>query len=124
MYTTIIVSILGSAGVFAFIEFLIQRRDNRNSLLTAIKKELDELKSNMLRDRATDARRRILMASDETLQGTLHSREWWEQIMEDITEYEKYCATHQGYENNKAKIAIKELTECYETRRERHDFLA
>lgn len=124
MYTTIIVTILGSAGVFGLIEFLIQRRDDRHSLLTSIKKELDELKSDMLRDKATDARRRILMASDETLQGTLHSREWWEQIMEDITEYEKYCATHQGYENNKAKIAIKELTECYETRRERHDFLA
>lgn len=124
MYTTIIVTILGSAGVFGLIEFLIQRRDNQHSLLTSIKKELDELKSDMLRDKATDARRRILMASDETLQGTLHSREWWEQIMEDITEYEKYCATHQGYENNKAKIAIKELTECYEARRERHDFLA
>ena len=123
MYLTILCTILGSAGVFSFIEYLIQRRDKRTGMLAEIKKEIDELKVLRLQDRATDARRRILRASDEVQLGTRHSREWWEQIMEDISEYEKYCLTHANYENNKAKIAIKELTECYEQRRERQDFL-
>lgn len=123
MYSTIIVTILGSAGVFSFIEYLITRRDKRVGMLAEIKKEIDELKVLRLQDRATDARRRILRASDEVQLGTSHSREWWEQIMEDISEYEKYCLTHANYENNKAKIAINELTKCYETRRERQDFL-
>lgn len=123
MYLTIICTILGSAGVFSFIEYLIQRRDSRNGILKEIKKEIDELKALRLQDRATDARRRILRASDEVQLGTRHSREWWEQIIEDITEYEKFCLSHTTYENNKAKIAIRELTECYEQRRERQDFL-
>lgn len=123
MYLTILVTILGSAGVFSFIEYLITRRDKRTGMLAEIKKEIDELKVLRLHDRATDARRRILRASDEVQVGTQHSREWWDQIIEDITEYEKYCLSHANYENNKAKIAIKELTECYEQRRERQDFL-
>lgn len=120
---TLVCAILGSAGAFGLIEFLIRRHDNKNDMLAAIKKEIDEMKTERLADKATDARRRILGASDEVLHGTLHSREWWEQIMDDITEYEKYCHENKEYENNKAKIAISELTSCYQTRRDRQDFL-
>lgn len=119
----IVYTILGSAGLFSLLQYLITRRDARTKMLETIKKEIDEIKADRLLDKATDARRRILRSSDEVLQGMNHSQEWWEQVMDDVTYYEKYCATHQGYENNKAKIAIKELTECYEQRRERQDFL-
>lgn len=119
----IVYTILGSAGLFSLIQYLITRRDARTKMLEAIKKEIDEIKADRLLDKATDARRRILRSSDEVLQGMKHSQEWWEQVMDDVTYYEKYCADHKGYENNKARIAIKELTKCYEERREKHDFL-
>ena len=53
MYLTILVTILGSAGVFSFIEYLITRRDKRTGMLAEIKKEIDELKVLRLHDRAT-----------------------------------------------------------------------
>lgn len=121
---TLICAILGSAGAFGTLQFLITRHDNKNSMLVQIKKEIEEMKASMERDKATDARRRILMASDEIIQGTLHSREWWEQTMDDITEYSRFCASHEKeYRNSKAEVAINELTRCYAERRDRHDFL-
>lgn len=123
MVLTIICAVLGSAGAFGLIEFLIRRHDNRTGLIVSIKKEIDEMKAEREKDRATDARRRILNASDEILHGVIHSREWWEQVLQDIDDYEVYCRSHEKYENNRAKIAIKSLADCYAERRERHDFL-
>lgn len=40
---TIITSILGSAGLFGFIQFLIARKDKRNDLLMSIDKKVDVL---------------------------------------------------------------------------------
>lgn len=119
----IVYTIIGSAGLFSLIQFLISRRDKRVTMLADIKKEIEAIKADRLLDKATDARRRILRASDEILTGTKHSREWWEQIMDDVTEYQKYCSAHKEYENNKAIIAVKELTQCYEERRDKKDFL-
>lgn len=119
----ILYTILGSAGLFSLIQYIISRRDNRMKMLTEIKKDIEAIKAERALDRATDARRRILRSADEILQGMKHSQEWWEQVMEDIGEYERYCDSHEGYKNNKARLAIKELTNCYEDRREKHDFL-
>ena len=44
MVETIAVSILGSAAVFGFIQFLISRKDKRNDDLEEIKDSINELK--------------------------------------------------------------------------------
>lgn len=121
--TVIICTALGSAGAFSLIQFLITRHDAKKGALAEIKKEIAEMKRAREEDKATDSRRRILAASDEVLLGVRHSQEWWSQIMEDITDYEKYCALHSGYANQKARVAIKELSTCYEGLRDKHDFL-
>ena len=118
-----ICAILGSAGCFSLIQFLITRRDKKNTILEDIKKELDEIKEERRRDRALDSRRRILGASDEILHGVKHSKEWWEQTLQDIDDYEKYCGTHTGFKNSKAEFAIISLRETYKERQINNDFL-
>lgn len=58
-------------------------------------------------------RLRILRFNDELLQGTRHTKEHFDNILEDIDEYETYCRTHPNYENNKAVLAISNCKKTY-----------
>ena len=128
--STVILSILGSAGVFSLVQFLITRHDNKHGILEKIRAEIESVKSEIeamkeerREDRATNARRRILNASDEIRHGVPHSKEWWEQILQDIDEYEKYCDAHEGYRNNRAIMAVENLKKVYSDRLSKNDFL-
>ena len=41
---TVVCSIIGSAGLFSFVQFIINRHDKRNDDLKEIKKDLDNIK--------------------------------------------------------------------------------
>lgn len=43
--------------------------------------------------------------------------------MAEIDAYEKYCADHPEYPNNRAVLAIENIRETYKERLKRHDFL-
>lgn len=121
--TTIIVALLGSTGVAGLIQFLITRKDKQNSLLEKIIADLATIREEMKRDRAVNARIRILGASDEVLHGVDHSLEWWNQVNEDITKYDKYCNTHPDFKNNKAVQAVDHLNKIYAERLDNNDFI-
>lgn len=120
---TIIVALLGSTGVASLVQFLIARKDKQNSLLEKIIADLATIREEMKRDRAVDARIRILAASDEVLHGMEHSLEWWNQVNEDITKYDKYCNTHPDFKNNKAVQAVDHLNKIYAERLDKKDFI-
>lgn len=120
---TIIVALLGSTGVASLIQFLIARKDKQKSLLEKIISDLAEIREEMKRDRAVNARIRILGASDEVLHGVDHSLEWWNQVNEDITKYDNYCNNHPDFKNNKAVQAIDHLNKIYAERLEKNDFI-
>lgn len=81
--------------------------------LDAVSKELQELRAENSEDRATTCRYRILRFNDEIQHDTKHSKEHFDQIMDDITEYENYCDTHPNYKNNKAVLAIENIKRVY-----------
>lgn len=58
-------------------------------------------------------RLRILRFNDELLQGTKHTKEHFDNILEDIDDYEAYCRSHPNYENNKAVLAIANCKKTY-----------
>ena len=149
---TIVLSIIGSSAVFGFIQFLITRKDNKNSKLDKLSTKVDDVDKNvkklsdemhesiqelsekmeagdeMLRQQQlkfnADTRRvRILRGSDEIRMHIKHSEEWFDQTNEDITEYEKYCDEHPGYKNNKAGHAIANINKAYEKALKDNDFL-
>lgn len=129
---TVFASVVGGGAVFAFIQFLITRKDNKtdkkNEVLEAIKaletkidtqrQDTDDrftaLENRMAEERATNSRIRILGFSDEIMHGVLHSEESFNQALQDITEYEKYCEKHPDYKNARAKVAISNIQTVYE----------
>ena len=85
--------------------------------------EVDTLKKEEELERARQARQRILRFNDEILFNKRHSKEHFDEILDDIDTYEEYCNAHEDYENNKAVLAISTIREVYKECLKDHDFL-
>lgn len=88
-----------------------------------LSKDLDDFKKQEELERVRLSRQRILRFSDEILFEQRHSKEHFDEILEDIDLYEKYCHEHQDYENNRAELAIATIREVYKKCLHTHDFL-
>lgn len=69
-------------------------------------------------------RQQILRFNDEILFNRKHSQEHFEEILDDINIYEKFCQTHDDYKNNKAEFAINNIKRTYDRCLQEKDFLA
>lgn len=63
---------------------------------------------------ASNSRYRILRFNDEVLQGKKHTKEHFDQILDDMEVYEDYCREHPKYENNKAVMAAQNIKAVYQ----------
>nr|DAO43624.1 MAG TPA: pore-forming toxin [Caudoviricetes sp.] len=72
---------------------------------------------------ATNCRYRILRFDDEIRHKVKHTEEHFNQIIEDIDDYERYCSGHPNYKNSKAVSAIENTRRTYEKCRRENSFL-
>lgn len=81
-------------------------------------KTLDTMQLRSKRNYATTCRYRIIRFNDELLQKgeheILHTKEHFDQILEDIDEYEDYCNLDRDYKNSKAAMAIEHIRQVYQ----------
>lgn len=75
------------------------------------------------RERALEARRRILRFADSCRRKEKHSEEYFNNILEDISFYKDYCTEHPLFENEKAVIAISVIKSAYRHCYDNDDFL-
>ena len=75
---------------------------------------LNRLAKMIAENEATTCRYRILRFNDEILHDQKHTKEHFDQILDDVTRYEKFCAEHPEYENNKAVMAIENIKRVYQ----------
>ena len=75
------------------------------------------------RREAREAREKILRFCDETLEGRRHSQEHFNEVLDDITEYKRYCDEHPDFPNDKAVLAIERVEQIYRKCLEENDFL-
>ena len=129
-FWSIVIAIIGSNGLFALIQFLIKRHDEKKGKKSAVMKGLehlgekvDRLGNELAEDRATNARIRILDFSDEVRHGERHSKEAFDQINLDIDTYRRYCDDHKDYQNNRATMAIANIERVYAKCLAENDFL-
>lgn len=73
----------------------------------------NNLEDRMDKDKADDCRTKILRFDDELRRGIEHSEEFFNQILEDISDYKHYCNTHPNYKNDKATHAIARINSVY-----------
>ena len=126
--------VLGCNGLFSVLLALLNRRwSKKDSMTTAfdsLKKDIksvkDMLTAHIAEDRENDirmARRDILRFNDEVRRGEPHTAESFDDILDQIDIYEKYCNDHPNFENNKAVLAIRNIKRVYQERLEKNDFL-
>ena len=102
---------------------MMEQFGNVQKEIKGVKDEVDKLKKDEELERVRQARQRILRFNDEILFNKRHSKEHFDEILDDIDVYEDYCATHEDYENNKAVLAISTIREVYKECLRDHDFL-
>jgi hypothetical protein len=82
-----------------------------------------EIKEIIEEGEASNRRYRIFRFDDEVRHHTKHTEEHFNQILEDIDYYEKYCVSHPNFPNNKSVSAIKNIKSTYEKCRNENSFL-
>lgn len=88
----------------------------------------NEMRNESKRLEAMKARRRILVAGDEirrnsNLDRGYFSEEYYNDILQDITDYNNYCSSHPNFENERAVVAIKVIKDTYQKCLQANDFL-
>lgn len=63
--------------------------------------------------KASSQRYRILRFYDEVCDNQRHSESHFEDILQDIDEYENYCKHHEDYKNNRGHVAMEYIKELY-----------
>lgn len=102
---------------------VIQIRDRMDELEEKIDKmKISENEKFQLKE-ALAARRRILRFNDELLQKVRHSKEMFDDILSDISDYDRYCRTHPDFVNQKAVFAEQNVARAYKKCMEENDFL-
>lgn len=99
----------------------IEMRDNLSKSINELKDQLKEMKHSIddmrtenSEDLAYTWRYRILRFDDEIRHDEKHTKEHFDQILDDITKYERYCDEHPDFPNNKAVFAIKNIKKIYQ----------
>jgi hypothetical protein len=91
--------------------------------LEKLENRMDKMERQGEQDKMASARIRILRFGDECTRGLSHSEEHFNQVLDDITAYERYCNAHPEYKNAKAVLTIARIKEIYTARLENGDFL-
>lgn len=92
----------------------IDIRENLNELISNLDKKIDKLQCSSDQGMAYTWRYRILRFDDEIRHGEKHSKEHFDQIIEDIDKYEDYCRDHPEFPNSKVVFAIRNIKNVYQ----------
>ena len=125
----IFVAVIGSNALWGFIQFLLQRKDNKEDcskkIIEMIKKldeKIDTLGGDLSEHSAIACRVRILKFMDEILEGWEHSYDSYVQVMQDITNYLKYCMEHPEFKNHQTEASIEYIKNDYQEHLEKNNF--
>lgn len=147
----VIAAVIGSNALWGFIQFLVQRKDNKedcskkimdmiqkldekfdekiaelddksNQRNERLDKKIDKLDNELSERGAIACRVRILKFMDEILEGWSHSFDSYTQVMQDITNYLHYCVENPSFKNHQTEATIEYIKNDYQEHLEKNDF--
>lgn len=129
----IVVAALGSSGLWTVVNGIIQAKHEKKSRvlheLESINRKIDvldrkvgEVDSKGDMRNAVATRVRILHFNDELQEDRRHSKDSFDQVLSDISEYNRYCDEHPAFKNNQTEATVRYICRVYDERLERHDF--
>ena len=125
----IFIAVIGSNALWGFIQFLLQRKDNKDDcskkildMIQKLDEKIDKLDDELSERGAIACRVRILKFMDEILEGWNHSFDSYTQVMQDITNYINYCDLHPRFKNHQTEATIEYIKNDYQEHLEKNDF--
>ena len=125
----IFIAVIGSNALWGFIQFLLQRKDNKEDcskkildMIQKLDEKIDKLDGELSERGAVACRVRILKFMDEILEGWSHSFDSYTQVMQDITNYINYCDLHPRFKNHQTEATIEYIKNDYQEHLEKNDF--
>lgn len=129
-----LVGVLLGGGILTFIQFLISRHDAKTEKKEAksdavtkqhteimerfdlVDQKIDALNDKIDEREAVLARTHILRFADElyNFKDVKHTKEYFDQILEDSATYDKFCKDHPDFRNGRTTHAIKYINEIYD----------
>ena len=138
---TAILGMLLGGGLIGFIQFLISRSDNKKEFNKQILDKLDENQRQIKQcqekthqeinniwqfikeENARDKRTHILRFYEQLVQNRPHEKEYFDQIIDEIADYEKYCNDHPNFPNGRTVHAAQYIHKTYEKLLEKGKFI-
>lgn len=121
---------LASAVIVKLLDRLFARKDKTTEALNEIKADVAQMKTavkslrdEIEEDQAIQCRQGILRFSDDLLHGQDHSKEYYDDVMQAITEYDLYCAQNPAFRNSVTGAAAKNILKNYQLHLDNKDFL-
>ena len=125
-----VLKILIGGGLLAFIQWALDKwseyRGKKNKIVTALEKindKIDALQYTMDEREAVLARTHILRFNDEIYNDVHHSKEYFDQTLEDITTYERFCEAHPQFANTRTVLSAQNIKDTYRELHDKHKFL-
>lgn len=85
--------------------------------------KVDKMEKDLTNMRAKNARTKILRFGDELMHGVKHSKDSFDDILNTITEYDRYCQEHQEFKNRVTESTVRHIQSTYDKCMEEHSFL-
>lgn len=102
---------------------MVDKIDTLSKKVESLEEHDKEQNKQLNEERAKAARRRILRCADEIRSKVKHSKEYFDDILADISFYKNYCKENPKFENEKAVMAIELIEETYKKCCRENDFL-
>ena len=105
------------------IEKVDKLEKNFNDKVNSLDQKIEKMDRDDQLQRAKDARTRVLRFGDELIHDVPHTKEHFDDVLRDITEYEKYCDEHPKFENDQMHITAEHIKETYHKCLKDHSFM-
>ena len=89
----------------------------------SVKQEVEDVANSQKRGTAVECRVRILRFADEISHGKKHTKDHFDQTMQDIRDYEAYCDSDSEFRNGITKASVELINETFAERLRKNDFL-
>ena len=107
-----------------------QKEDRTADRITELSSKIDNVQSVLSKhidsdaeNDAKQARRRIIVFSDECRRKMKHSEEHFDNVLDDITFYKQYCDDHPKFKNQKAEQSIAFVLEVSAECKRNNDYI-
>lgn len=101
---------------------LSDKVDTINNKIDIVDEKVNNVSFENKKDNIILKRSRILRFNGEIMRGVYHSKDEFDDCIEAIDDYEKYCKNNQDFPNNKCHFAVNNIKNEYSERMAKNSF--